>query len=373
MKKLLLGIALVATVFVTLSATKDNERIVDLTEGFVFGNPEVASINQLNFGPQGILFVGDSKNATIYALDTKDTNAKDEGAEINLGEVDRKIAAALGTTVEKIKITDMAVNPVSKVIYFSVNIEDGTPVLLKLDGENFKNVSLKEISYSKIGLSDPVALDAKDHRERPLRIWAVSDLKYHDGQVLVSGLSNKEFGSTFRSIPFPFNDVQEFASLEIYHAAHGKYETHAPIKTFDVIQIEGKDYLMASYTCTPLVLFPMDELKNGVHSKGRTVAELGSGNSPLDMVSFEKEGKRYFVMSNTNRPVMKIDYIDLAASKESLTEPITEFAVSAGVDYVSLPMVNVLQMDNLDTNNIVYLQRTADGELVLRSRATKWM
>lgn len=373
MKKLLLGIVIVTTAFVTLSATKDNEIGIDLTEGFVFGNPEIASINQLNFGPQGILFVGDSKNATIYALDTKDTNAKDKAEEINMGEVDSKIASALGTTVEKVKITDMAVNPISKAVYFGVSTEGGIPVLLKLDGEKFKSVPLGEIGYSKMELSDPVAVDAKDHRERPLRAWAISDLKYHDGKILVSGLSNKEFGSTFRSIPFPFNDAQDYASLEIYHAAHGKYETQSPIKTFDVVQLDGEAYLMASYTCTPLVLFPMKELKNGVHSKGRTVAELGSGNSPLDMVSFEKEGKRYFVMSNTNRPIMRIDYADLAASKESLTEPITEFAVSAGVDYVSLPMVNVLQMDNLDANNIVYMQRTAEGELVLRSRTTNRM
>jgi hypothetical protein len=373
MKKLLLSIIVVTTALVTISATKDNEKGMDLTEGFIFGNPEIGSINQLNFGPQGILFVGDSKNATIFALDTKDTNAKDTADEINMGEVDTKIAAALGTTTEKIKITDMAVNPVSKAVYFSVSTVSGIPVLLKLDGENFESVPIKEIGYSKIGLSDPIAVDAKDRRERPLRVWAISDLKYHDGKVLVSGLSNKEFGSTFRSIPFPFNDAQEYASLEIYHAAHGQYETNSPIKTFDVVQLEGKEYLMASYTCTPLVLFPMGELKNGVHSKGRTVAELGSGNSPLDMVSYEREGKRYFVMSNTNRPVMRIDYADLAASKESLTEPVEEWAVAAGVDYVSLPMVNVLQMDNLDANTIVYMQRAADGELVLRSRTTKRM
>ncbi|WP_339704664.1 hypothetical protein [uncultured Kriegella sp.] len=373
MKKILLGFAIVIGGFITIAATKNMDKDVDLTEGFSFGNPEIASINQLNFGPQGILFVGDSKKATIYALNTNDTHVKDKAAEVNIGEVDAKIAAALGTTIEKVKITDMAVNPISKVVYFGVQTEAGTPVLLKLIGENFESVPLQEISYSQIELTDPVAEDAKDHRERPLRVWAISDLKYHDGQVLVSGLSNKEFGSTFRSIPFPFNDAQDYASLEIYHAAHGKYETQSPIKTFDVVQLDGETYLMASYTCTPLVLFPMKELKNGVHSKGRTVAELGSGNSPLDMVSFEKEGKQYFVMSNTNRPIMRIDYADLAASKESLTEPIKEFAVSAGVDYVSLPMVNVLQMDNLDANSIVYMQRTADGELVLRSRTTKRM
>ena len=373
MKKLILAIVIVTIALVMISARKNIEKGVDLTAGFSYGNPEIASVNQLNFGPQGILFVGDSKNATIYALDTKDTSAKSTAPEINVGHVDKKIASSLGMPIDKIKITDMAVNPVSKAVYFGIQTEDGTPILLKLEGEKFTNVSLKEVGFSKIELSDAVAEDAKDHRERPLRIWAISDLKYHDGKVLVSGLSNKEFGSTFRSIPFPFNSTQDYASLEIFHAAHGQYETKSPIKTFDVVDLDGSPYLMASYTCTPLVLFPMDALKNGVHAKGRTVAELGSGNSPLDMISFEKEGKRYFIMSNTNRPIMRIDYDDLASSKESLTEPVTEFAVSAGIEYVSLPMVNILQMDNLDANAIVYMQRTADGELLLRSRTTNRM
>ena len=186
-------------------------------------------------------------------------------------------------------------------------------------------------------------------------------------------MSNKEFRSTFRSIPFPFADKQDYASLEIYHAAHGQYETFAPIKTFDVINLDNEDYIMASYTCTPLVLFPLDELKNGKHTKGRTVAELGSGNSPLDMVSFKKDGKPYFLMSNTNRSVMRIDYDVIANFKESLTEPVEEFAKATGVNYVSLPMVNILQLDNLDSGNVVYVQRTSDGDMVLRSRTTKWM
>ncbi|MBT8185705.1 MAG: hypothetical protein KJN76_12745, partial [Eudoraea sp.] len=252
-------------------------------------------------------------------------------------------------------------------------VTDGTPVLLKLNGDKLENVSLKSASYSKIMLQDPVAVDAKDRRERPLRIWAISDLKYHDGKVLVSGLSNKEFGSTFRSIPFPFSETQQYASLEIWHAAHGQFETHAPIKTFDVINLDNKDYLMASYTCTPLVLFPLDELKDGVHAKGRTVAELGAGNSPLDMISYEKEGQQYFLMSNSNRPVMRFKYENIAGFKESMTEPVEEFGVAKGVAYDNLPFPYVLQMDKLDEANVVYIQRTSDGDMVLKSRTTKWM
>lgn len=373
MKKIILAFALCAVVLVSFSATDIKEPESDLTQGFVTGNPEIAAINQMSFGPEGILFLGDSKNAAIYALNTKDNTATKETAEINMSGFDTKVASALGTTVEHIKISDMAVNPVSKNVYFAVNVTDGTPVLLKLKGEGFENVSLKEVSYSKIGLSDPIAVDAKDKRDRSLRTWAISDLKYHKGKVLVSGLSNKEFGSTFRSIPFPFVDTQEYASLEIWHAAHGAYETHSPIKTFDVIKLDQVDYLMASYTCTPLVLFRLDELKDGKHTKGRTVAELGAGNSPLDMISYEKEGSTYFLMSNSNRPVMRIKYDDIANFKETMTEPVPVFAETEGVAYDNLPFPYVLQMDNLDASHVIYLQRQADGDLRLRVRATKWM
>lgn len=367
MKKLFSGIVICGMAFITIAAVSKKEN--DLTADFAVGDPGIASINALSFGPEGVLFIGDSKNAAIYALDTKDVTVKEKAERINIQDFDVKIAASLGTTVDNIRITDMAVNPVSKNIYFSVNVGDGTPVVLRLNGETLENVSLKDVGYSKIGLDNPIAVDAKDRRGRSQRSWAISDLKYHKGNVMVTGLSNEEFSSTFRSIPFPFNDSQEYASLEIYHAAHGQYETKSPIKTFDVITIQNKDYIMASYTCTPLVLFPVDELKAGTHVKGRTVAELGAGNSPLDMITFERDGKPYFLMSNSNRSVMIINYDAIVSFKESLTQPVDGFGTD-GVAYVSLPLVNVLQLDNLDATNIVMMQRTSAGKLILRSGST---
>lgn len=373
MKKLFLGLTAFIAAMLTISATYDPDLKSHFKEGFTFGNPEIASINQMSFGPEGILFLGDSKKASVFAIDTKDTQNNSSGEEISLKEFDHKIASSLGTTVDNIEIKDMAVNPISKNVYFAVQIGDGTPVLLRLKGEGFENVSLKEMEYSKIDLESPVGVEAKDKRERPLRTWAISDLKFHKGKVLVTGLSNKEFGSTFRSIPFPFKDGQDYASLEIWHAAHGAYETHSPIKTFDVISLDNVDYLMASYTCTPLVLFPMSSLKDGQHTKGRTVAELGAGNSPLDMISYEKGGQTYFLMSNSNRPVMRFKYTDIAGFKDGLTEPVKVFAETEGVAYDNLPFPYVLQMDNLDATNVVYLQRTSDGDLILRTRSTEWM
>lgn len=371
MKKLILSVSICALAFITLVAVSKNDTNTNnpLTENFTVGNPGIASINALSFGPDGILFIGDSKNAAIYAVDTKDNTASSSSDRIVVREIDNKIAASLGTTSDKIRVTDMAVNPVSRTVYFSVNVADGTPVVLKLNGDAFENVSLKEVSYSKIGLENAISAEKKDRRGRSQRALAISDLKYHKGKVMVTGLSNKEFSSTFRSIAFPFNDTQDHASLEIYHAAHGKFETYAPIRTFNVVNVDNRDYLMASYTCTPLVLFPMDELKGGTHVKGRTVAELGAGNSPIDMITFVRDGKPSFLMANTNRPVMRIDYDAIKSFKSELTEPVKGYKAE-GLSFTSLPMVNVLQLDNLDTNNVVYLQRTANGELILASRPT---
>ena len=368
----MLSLVICTLIAVTFIAANTTDRVITnpSTVNFVTGNPAIASINSLTFGPNGVLFVGDSKNATVIALDTKDVVAKENAEAIRMADIDEKIAASLGVTLDKIRVTDMAVNPISKTVYFSIHIMDGTPVVLRLKGENLENVSLKDVSYSKIDLTNPVAEDKKDRRGRSQRSLAISDLKYHNGNIMVTGLSNEEFSSTFRSIAFPFNDMQDHASLEIYHAAHGRYETYAPIKTFSIVQVDKRDYLMASYTCTPLVLFPLDELKGGTHVKGRTVAELGAGNAPLDMITIEKDGKPFFLMSNTNRPVMRIDYDAITNYSSELTEPIKGYGTD-GVPYISLPMVNVLQLDNLDANNIVYLQRSAGGKLNLISRPTK--
>lgn len=371
MKRILytLSLFVVATLMIAATYTTDD----DLKRNFIEGNPEIASINSLSFGPEGILFIGDSDNATIYAIDTKDSKANAKSEDIAVGDFDVKVAEALGTTVKNIRITDMAVNPISKVAYFSVNTQDGTPVLLKLAGKKLENVSLTNLSYSKMDLNNAVAKDAKDRRGRALRRWAISDMKYHNGKILVSGLSNKEFSSSFRSIPFPFNNKEEFATLEIYHAAHGRYETYAPIKTFDVTTINKKEYVLASYTCTPLVLFPINELEGGKHLKGRTIAELGAGNSPLDIIHFKKGNELTFYMSNTNRPVMRIDFSDLSKFEGSLTEPVEEFGVATGLTYDNLPFVNVQQMDDLDEEKVLILRRRNDGNLYLHSRNKRWM
>jgi hypothetical protein len=328
----------------------------------VLVGPEIKSISSLTFGPDGILFVGDSKSATIFAVNTKDAKQQKKATAVEIKNLDQKVAAALGTDVANITITDMAVNPVSKKLYLAVQSSDGTPVLLTLNGEKIEPVAVKDMTYTAVVLNNAPAEDAKDQRGRPIRMSTISDIGYADGKLMVSGLSNHEFSSSFKSIPYPFTNKQDESTLEIYHAAHGKYETSAPIKTFTTAEINGKKYLVASYTCTPLVLFPLDELKPGTHVKGRTVAEMGSGNSPIDMITFSNGTDSYLMMANTRHPVAKVDYKSIASFEGTLTEPVKG---TAGVSFTALPLTNVLQMDKLENNMVLVLQKKPNGDIDL--------
>ena len=359
---------LFAFLFSALQATDINWK-----EGFIMGNPEIESINGVAFGPDDILFIGDSKSANVIAVDISEHVRSPAAEFVNMKNVDGILAQKLGTTRDQIQITDMVVHPSSKHIFLSVQHGGGTSMLFKVNGDQLEIIDLSEVSHSKMAIAEPVSKDAKDRRERSLRKWAISDIAFQDGKVMLTGLSNKEFGSTFRSMDFPFTNDQAFGSLEIYHAAHGKFETNSPVKTFTTLELNGKPHVIASYTCTPLVVFPVKGLKNGQHAKGRTIAELGNSNTPLDIIVLNNEGERYVLIANSSRALMKISVADIENFSDDLTTPVKERSATAGVKFIALPFVNVLQLDKLEDNSFVMLQRTADGDLVLKKGASRWL
>ena len=348
-------LAAIAGIFLVAAIKRPKDK------SMIVGTPAIHSISALAFGPDGTLFIGDSKSATIFAVKTPDTK-KSKTASYDIKNIDQKIASALGTEVKNITITDMCINPVSKALYLAVQHSDGTPVLLKLSGGQLQSFPLKDVTYSSVTLNNAPAEDAKDQRGRPLRISSISDIGYAGGNLMVSGLSNKEFSSSFKSIPYPFTGKQHESTLEIYHAAHGRYETSAPIKTFTTAAINGRQYLVASYTCTPLVLFPLDELKPGHHVKGRTVAEMGSGNTPIDMVSVTNNKAPYLVMANTKHPVAKIHFDNIARFEGTLTDKVTG---TAGVPFTATPLTNVMQLDKIGENTLVMIQKKMNGDVDL--------
>jgi hypothetical protein len=115
----------------------------------------------------------------------------------------------------------------------------------------------------------------------------------------------------------------------------------------------------------------MDDLKAGKLVRGRTVGEFGAGNSPIDMLTVKNGDNNVLVMANSSRPVMRVRYKNIEAYAGSLTEPIKESFSTAGVEFVTLPVVNVLQMDKLDEGKVLVLQRKANGDLDLSTLAER--
>ena len=70
----------------------------------------------------------------------------------------------------------------------------------------------------------------------------------------------------------------------------------------------------ARYLCTPLVKFPVSSPDAGAKFLGTTIAELGAGNRPIDMILYQKNGKEFLLMSNTSRGVMKIPTADFGSA-----------------------------------------------------------
>jgi hypothetical protein len=131
-------------------------------------------------------------------------------------------------------------------------------------------------------------------------------------------------------------------------------------------EIAGEPHVLAAYTCTPLVKFPVKELKPGARLKGTTVAELGNRNRPLDMIVYKKDGKEFLLLANNSRGVMKIttEGIDKA-------EPIVarvEGGGKKGQTYETIEgWKGIEQLDQLDEGHALVLRRDDAGAFHLES------
>ena len=351
MKKLLLSLGLAASLAVpTLAAEK--------------GTPEVKSVSALAFGPGGVLFVGDPQSATIFAVETGDTKSTGK-KDIAIDKFDDTIASMLGITKADLTVTDVKVNPASGNVFCSVTRGKGPtaiPVLLKLDRATgaLTEFALKDVSFTSVKLPNA----AENARQR---MEVITNMGFSEGKLIVAGLSNEEFASTLRTIPYPFSEADKGAGIEIFHGAHGKLETNAPVRTFTPYTIGKTNYLIAAYTCTPLVQIPMADLKAGAKVKGKTIAELGAGNKPLDMIVYQKDGKDFILMANSARGVMKIPTEGIETTV-AISEPVRGRDAKAGLGYSTVTeLKGVVQLDKLDDDRAVVLMVGADKGLSLKT------
>jgi hypothetical protein len=321
------------------------------------GKVDLKSAGALAFGPDGVLFVGDSLGGAVVAIDTGDKTAV-RTASINVQGVDQKIAALVGVMPDQILINDIAVNPISKNVYVSASRgrgPDATPLVVKIEPSGkVTPLSLDNIAHASVSLVD--APDANPAARQNPRLTTITDMAFVNGNVMVAGMSNEEWNSALRSIPYPFNTAGKGTQLQIWHASHGRYETQAPIRTFVPYTLAGQPYILAAYTCTPLVKIPVSDLKPGAQVKGVTIADLGSGNQPLDMVPYQKDGHNYILIANTSFGVVKL-HADSLATDKPIDAP--EVVNVAGAPYDKMTaLTNVQHLAQIDGGNAVIMTAT---------------
>ena len=362
--KTIIGLVLLSLVTQTFAA--------DSASGMKQGKAEFKSMGPLAFGPNGVLFVADSKSAAITAIDIGEASSKAAPKQLKVEGINQKVAALLGTSADQILIDDMVVNPASRSVYLAVSRgrgPDATPVLVRVKGDGQPEVvSLDSVKFSRAQLPDaPVdGVVGQGNRQSNPRSESITDIAFLEDRLLVAGMSNEEFASTLRAIPFPFKTVANGTSVEIYHGAHGRFETRSPVRTFVPFKVGNEPQLLAAYQCTPLVQFPLSDLKPGAKIKGKTIAELGNRNRPLDMIVYQKDGKDYLLLANSSRGIMKIN-TDQIEKAESITAPVSGGG-KKGVGYETIDSwTGIDQLDRLDPQNAVVLRRADGGSLNLES------
>jgi hypothetical protein len=325
---------------------------------------QLKSASALAFAPNGVLLVGDGLGAAVYAFETGDVGPA-SAAPIQIDDLTGKIAALVGTTADQIRVPDIAVNPASGNVYIAVARgagagADAEHLILRAGADGaLTELDLDATPHTSVPLDDQPEADKVDRRGNALRTDTITDLGYAGGKVVVAGLSNEEFASTLRAIPYPFPPAgQRGAAIEIWHGAHGQYETNAPIRTFIAYDFDGEPEILASYTCTPLVRIPVAKLTPGAKVMGMTIAELGNMNRPLDMIAYRKDGSDHILMANSNRGVMKLDANHLADFG-----PITDkIAATHGVPYETVgELQGVRRLDRLGEGHALAMVATGEA------------
>jgi hypothetical protein len=328
---------------------------------------QIKSISRLAAGPENVLFVADWKTARVHAIKLPPSVQRPAGTAFNILDLEDLLSRQVGGA--KVSVEDMVVRPGTAEVYLAVSYGAAkTPALFVVTSDRrARPVDLKTVKSSSMALRDAPTSAYKFWRDTPERSFTVTDMKWRDGELFIAGLSNQEFSSTLRRIKYPFDSQQAITSVEIFHTGHNLIETRAPIRAMSFATLAGQPYLVAAYTCTPIVLIPLQELKDGAHIRGKTIAELGYGNTPAGMIAYTKteQGKteEFLMLVNFERgsSIIPVSELEAARARPGI-ETIVPFGQIVGLDIMSAPLVGTMRLDNLDEQSFILVRRRLEND-----------
>jgi hypothetical protein len=328
---------------------------------------DIRSISRLANGPDNILFAADWKTARVHAIRLPDAPQKAAGTAFNILDLEPLLSKQVGGA--RFTVEDMVARPGTAQVYVALSVGAAkTPALLVVTSDRkVRRIDLKAAKTTSIALRDAPSSARNFWRDLPERSFTVTDMKWRAGELFIAGLSNQDFASTLRRARYPFDAQQSITSVEIYHTGHNLMETRAPIRAMSFATFGGKSYLVAAYTCTPIVTIALDDLKDGAHIRGRTIAELGYGNTPADMISYTKTEQgttqEYLMLLNFERSanVIPMSQVEAAANRPGFETPVP-FGQLAGLDATPAPLAGAMRLDNLDDQSFIVLRRRLETD-----------
>jgi hypothetical protein len=333
------------------------------------------SVGQMTFADANILIIADWRAGEIHALYLAPVgNAAVK--PFNLMNVSAPIARALHTHPENLRFEDMVFRPGIELAYITISVDRGDsvprPALVSVDAAGkVAVIDLVKTFCTSVEIKSRPAADEHFWHDVPVAAYTVTDMVFHEGRLYVAGLSGESFASTLRVYDFPFTGAATATSIEMYHTTHNQLETRAPIRKMVIANLNGEPSLVAAYTCTPLVTIPLKDLKDGAHVTGKTIAELGWGSAPVDMVTFDAGQGPMVLLVNSHKSadLMTVSAIAEASAQPGLATPIKwPSEPLLGVKSTYIPISDVAALDNQDNDFFGVLRRnTASGAMELVS------
>jgi hypothetical protein len=335
----------------------------------------VQSVGQMTFADANTVIIADWRAGEIHALLLAPAGSVSP-KPFNLINISAPIARALRTHSENLRFEDMAFRPGAELAYITMSVDRGDsvprPALVSVDAAGkVAVVDLAKTPRTSAEIKSRPAASARFWQDVPEAAYTVTDMVFYEGKLYVAGLSGESFASTLRVYDFPFSGAASATSIEMYHTTHNQLETRAPIRKMVIANLNGEPSLVAAYTCTPLVTIPLKDLKDGAHVTGKTIAELGWGSAPVDMVKFDAGQGPMVLLVNSHKSadLMTLSAIAEASAQPGLATPIKwPSEPLLGVKSTYIPMAGISHLGDQDKDFFGALRRdTESGAMELVS------
>ncbi len=335
------------------------------------GDPKIKTIEAIAFGPNGLLLIGGG--ARVVTVETGDTSPS-TWAKAEIPNIDQLLAGKLGLQAKDIEIRKLAVNPASRKAYVALqSLKTKANVILTVDGAgNVAEFPLDNVKYTSYALAAP-----------KVPITKVTDIAWAGGKIVAATQATDKFASRVFTInPSAKDGSPTQISTKTFHVGHNRWETQAPLRVLMPYFENGKSSVVGSFTCTPVVRYDLEDAKDDDQITGRSVVELGTGNTPRSMFPYERDGKKYLLISvgrNNKRPafgfpsaywVARVD-ADLLKETTNINEKAPWRIGGSGNKagdrvQVAKEYFGTQQMDRLDDTRALAIIEAKDG-LTLRA------